>query len=65
MAMYLGIVDRRSSYYCKNCRTTLKSILVNVGVGEYDKMPEKNEIIQSKTIPKSHTLKDIVMIVPS
>jgi len=65
LGMYLGIYDKRSNYYCKNCRTTLRSALVNVQVGEFDNKPEKKEIIQSSAISKTHHVKELIMIIGS
>ena len=64
MGLYLAAVDKRSSYYCKNCRTMLKTVLTNVEVGEYENKPESKQIIQS-LVPKPHPIRDIVMIVGS
>jgi len=43
LAMYLGVADRRSNYYCKKCRTTLRVALVDVEIGQFDTKPEKKE----------------------
>lgn len=64
MGLYLVERDKKPNYYCKNCRTVLKNVLTNVEIGEYENKPEKKEIIQS-SIPKSHQLRDIIMIAGS
>jgi len=64
LVFYLIAVDKRSNYYCKNCRTMLRSVITNVEVGEYESKPENKQIIQS-SIPKTHPAKDIIMIVGS
>lgn len=61
MVIYLGDRDKKPNYYCKNCKTMLKKIVTDVTVGEYETKPENKEIIQS-SIPKSHHLKEVIMI---
>jgi len=65
LAMYLGVADRRSNYYCKKCRTTLRTALVDVEIGQFDTKPEKKEIIQSSIVPKTHHVKELIMIIGS
>jgi len=65
LGIYLGAFDRRSNYYCKNCKTSLRSLLIDVQIGEYDNKPEKKEIIQSSIIPKTHHAKELIMLIGS
>jgi len=65
LAMYLGVMDRRPNYFCKNCRTTLKSIITKVKIGEFENRPVKKQNIQSPRIKKSHHIKEIIMIIGS
>ena len=65
LAMYLGVSDRRSNYYCKNCRTTIRTALVDAQIGEYVVKPEKKETIQSPVILKTHHAKELIMILGS
>ncbi len=64
MSTYLYYVDRKTRYYCKNCKTVLNAILTDVVVGEYEQKPEVKEIIQGTQSKKSH-LKEIIMILGS
>ena len=65
LGIFLGATDRRSLYYCKNCRTTFRTPLTKVTVGEYETKPEKKEIIQSMVVPKTHRAKEIIVILGS
>lgn len=56
----LYYVDRKTRYYCKNCKTVLNTILTDIVVGEYEQKPEVKEMIQGTQFKKSH-LKEIII----
>lgn len=65
LAAYISAMDRRSVYNCKNCRTIVKNPLTDVEIGKFDQKPVKKEVIQNPLIPKTHHVKEIIMIVGS
>ncbi|MBI1664055.1 MAG: hypothetical protein IS860_11365 [Nitrosopumilus sp.] len=61
MCIYLRYVDRKTRYYCKNCKSILHSVLDDVKIGEYEQKPKHKEVIAGTQSRKSH-LKEIVMV---